>query len=64
MPPSELPRRTSRRALRGDLDTIVLKALKKRPEERYVTVNALADDIVRYLDGGRCSPDPTAHATA
>jgi serine/threonine protein kinase len=36
--------------LRGDLDTIVLKALKKIPGERYATVNALADDIERYLD--------------
>jgi serine/threonine-protein kinase len=38
-----------RRVLRGDLDTIVLKALKKRPEQRYATVNALVDDIERYL---------------
>lgn len=40
----------TRRTLRGDLDTIVLKALKKDPSERYATANALADDIVRYLD--------------
>jgi eukaryotic-like serine/threonine-protein kinase len=40
-----------RRALRGDLDTIVLKALKKPADERYATANALADDIRRYLDG-------------
>ena len=40
-----------RRALRGDLDTIVLKALKKKPDERYSTVNAFADDLQRYLDG-------------
>lgn len=39
-----------RRALRGDLDTIVLKALKKQPVERYATVDALADDIQRHLD--------------
>ncbi len=39
------------RALRGDLDTILLKALRKKPEERYATVNALADDIRRHLDG-------------
>jgi eukaryotic-like serine/threonine-protein kinase len=38
-----------RRALRGDLDTIVLKALKKQPAERYATAHALADDITRYL---------------
>lgn len=38
-----------RKELRGDLDTIVLKALKKLPAERYATVSALADDIERYL---------------
>jgi tetratricopeptide (TPR) repeat protein len=37
------------RACRGDLDAIVLQALKKRPEERYTTVQALASDIRRYL---------------
>ncbi len=40
-----------RKVLRGDLDTIVLKALKKSPDERYRTVNALGDDLTRYLDG-------------
>jgi eukaryotic-like serine/threonine-protein kinase len=39
----------TRRALRGDLDTIVLKALKKRPDERYATIDALAEDIERHL---------------
>jgi len=38
-----------RRALRGDLDTILLKALKKRPEERYASADALAADLRRYL---------------
>ncbi len=38
------------RALRGDLDTIILKALKKKPGERYLTAAAFADDIERYLD--------------
>jgi serine/threonine-protein kinase len=38
-----------RRRLHGDLDTIVLKSLKKRPEERYGSVVALAEDIRRYL---------------
>ncbi len=40
-----------RKALQGDLDTILLMALKKAPEERYPTVYALADDLERYLDG-------------
>ncbi len=43
------PRR--RKALRGDLDTIVRKALRKNPHERYATVNAFADDIERHLAG-------------
>jgi len=38
-----------RRELRGDLDTIVAKALKKRPAERYQSVAALAEDLRRYL---------------
>jgi serine/threonine-protein kinase len=38
-----------RKVLRGDLDTIVLKALKKKPEQRYATVNAFAEDLERYL---------------
>jgi serine/threonine-protein kinase len=47
--PSEVAPAGERRALRGDLDTIVLKALKKLPQERYATADALADDIERYL---------------
>jgi serine/threonine protein kinase len=38
-----------RRQLRGDLDTIIGKALKKNPAERYTSVTALADDLQRYL---------------
>ncbi len=38
-----------RRELRGDLDTIVAKALKKNPQERYSSVTAFADDLNRYL---------------
>jgi serine/threonine protein kinase/Tol biopolymer transport system component len=37
------------RMLRGDLDTIVAKALKKNPKERYASVRALADDLQHYL---------------
>jgi len=37
-----------RRALRGDLDNIVAKALKKRPDERYESASAFADDLERY----------------
>ena len=38
-----------RRLYAGDLDNIVAKALKKRPEERYPSVGALADDLRRHL---------------
>lgn len=39
------------KALRGDLDTIVLQALRKVPAERYQTAAALGEDLERYLDG-------------
>lgn len=39
-----------KKALRGDLDTILLTALRKEPERRYPTVDALADDLRRYLE--------------
>lgn len=38
-----------RRVLRGDLDRVILTALKKVPEERYATVDAFAEDVRRYL---------------
>jgi serine/threonine protein kinase/tetratricopeptide (TPR) repeat protein len=42
------PQRLSRR-LRGDLDNIVARCLRKAPGERYATVTALADDLRRHL---------------
>jgi non-specific serine/threonine protein kinase/serine/threonine-protein kinase len=39
------------RALAGDLDNIVLKAMRKEPERRYVSVEQLAGDVRRYLEG-------------
>jgi eukaryotic-like serine/threonine-protein kinase len=54
-----------RRALRGDLETIVATALKKDPRERYPTVLALADDLQRYLDRRpiRARPDTLMYRT-
>lgn len=40
-----------RRQLRGDIENIVLKALRKEPERRYGSADRLAQDIRRYLDG-------------
>jgi serine/threonine protein kinase/TolB-like protein len=37
--------------LRGDLDNIVLKALRKEPERRYQSVEQLSEDIRRHLEG-------------
>ncbi len=37
--------------LRGDLDNIALKALRKEPSERYGSVHQLSEDIRRYLSG-------------
>lgn len=49
-PPSEVAPEDRRRHLAGDLDTIVLKALRKNPAERYQSGSAFADDLRRYLN--------------
>lgn len=38
------------RALRGDIETIISKALEKAPERRYASASAFAADIGRYLE--------------
>jgi serine/threonine-protein kinase len=55
-----------RRRLRGDLDTIVLKALRKEPERRYGSAEALLEDVRRHLAGlpVRARPDTLAYRTA
>ncbi len=37
--------------LKGDLDNIILKALRKEPLERYASVGQFSEDIRRYLEG-------------
>ncbi|HTT19662.1 MAG TPA: protein kinase [Candidatus Sulfotelmatobacter sp.] len=44
--PAKLQRR-----LAGDLDNIVLKAMRKEPHQRYTSVEQLAEDIRRHLEG-------------
>ena len=47
----EVARRRLRRRLAGDLDNIVLMAMRKEPRHRYASVEQLAADLKRYLDG-------------
>lgn len=50
-PPSAVAPTTRQRALRGDLDVIVMKALRTEPERRYASTDQLANDLGRYLEG-------------
>jgi serine/threonine protein kinase/tetratricopeptide (TPR) repeat protein len=54
-----------RHALKGDLDTIVAKALKQVPGERYISVTTLAADLRCYLNQEPISarPDTLAYRT-
>ena len=55
-----------RRILRGDLDTIVGRTLKKNPQERYASVGDLSGDLRRYLSHApiMARPDTLAYRTA
>ena len=54
------------RSLRGDLDTITLKALRKDPVQRYATADAFREDLQRFLDGEAvlARPDATLYRAA
>jgi serine/threonine protein kinase len=39
------------RSLKGDIDNILLKALRKEPERRYSSVEKFSDDLRRHLEG-------------
>lgn len=45
--------------LRGDLDSVIFKALQKKPSERYESVASLREDIERHLKG----EDVSVHRT-
>jgi non-specific serine/threonine protein kinase/serine/threonine-protein kinase len=40
-----------RRRLQGDLDNIILMAMRKEPQRRYISVSQLSEDIRRHLEG-------------
>lgn len=50
-PQEQATRKRMKRALQGDLDNVLLMALRKEPERRYASVDQFADDLCRYLDG-------------
>jgi eukaryotic-like serine/threonine-protein kinase len=65
MPRGGLPQsaRALRRALRGDLDTILKQALHRQPSRRYPSAAELRNDLRRYLDHEpvRARPDTLAY---
>ena len=54
-----------RRQLRGDLDAILLKGMRKKPGERYISADAFAEDLRRYLanDPVVAQPESTWYRT-
>jgi serine/threonine protein kinase/tetratricopeptide (TPR) repeat protein len=46
------------RALRGEIDAILAKAMQREPPRRYSTAEALAQDIERHLQGQTVSAKP------
>ncbi|MCW5960636.1 MAG: protein kinase [Pyrinomonadaceae bacterium] len=49
-------------SIRGDLDNIILKALRKEPERRYSSASNFAEDIKRHLRGLPVSARPNTFA--
>ena len=56
----------AKRALRGDLDAILNKALKRDSAQRYPTIDAFAQDLRRHLagEGVAARPDTLAYRAA
>jgi non-specific serine/threonine protein kinase/serine/threonine-protein kinase len=56
--PSRVADAAAAKMLHGDLDTIILKALSKEPQDRYPSVFGLASDLLAWLDGRAVSAMP------
>ncbi len=65
-PPSSNVDGSLRRRIRGDLDRIVLEALRSEPERRYPSAGQLAEDVERHLSGlpVRARPDTFRYRAA
>lgn len=59
-PPAGMSTKGLARRLRGDLETIVMVALRKAPERRYATVDQLTGDLARFRSGHALSVRPDA----
>ncbi len=57
-----LPRRRNPE-VPGELQDICLKALEKKPENRYASAKEMADDLERFLAGEKVHAAPTAYAS-
>lgn len=62
---SRVAEKAKARALRGEVDAILGKAMRREPQQRYATADALAIDIERHLAGDTVSarPDSLAYRT-
>jgi tRNA A-37 threonylcarbamoyl transferase component Bud32 len=56
------PAPLTRKLLRGDIDTIVRKALAEEPERRYASASAFGDDVERLLEGRPVAAHPPSTA--
>ncbi len=61
-----VPGRNLARRLAGDIDNIVLKALRKEPDRRYESADQFSEDVRRHLDGlpVMARPDTVGYRTA
>jgi serine/threonine-protein kinase len=60
--PADPAARRFRHRLRGDLDTICLKALRKEPSQRYASAHEFAVDLERYTEGLPVKARPATRA--
>lgn len=56
-----LPRRLNS-AIPGDLQDVCMKALEKKPSDRYGSAREMAEDLERFLAGEKVLASPTSYA--